>query len=103
MLFSTDTRLANVSHQYLDKPNSQLIPLVKNPIIIAQAFNDGSFTLTSKDMDFIQRELEKAFDYYIKSSPKPLMEKVTEDDILIDKVSKPYVVCILSKILNHKI
>ena len=58
-----------------------------NLIILSQLLHDDELTLTNNDLDVIQGDIEKVVEFFTKTSIGPSMRPLTEDDIIIDKVS----------------
>ena len=74
-----------------------------NLIILSQVLHDDELP-SNNDLDVIQRDIEKEVEFFTKTSIGPSMRPLTEDDIIIDKVSSdiikvtwPYFVLIISE------
>ncbi|XP_072014299.1 G-protein coupled receptor GRL101-like [Amphiura filiformis] len=84
----SELKLSTMLPTNIDKATTQVIPIMENPQILSKVLydhDDEEVSLTLKDLEVIEREMEKAFDYFAQNGLG--MKPVTEDDILIDKPS----------------
>ena len=79
-----ELKLTNIGQRNTDTLGNQLAPMIGNPWVLSEALRDNTFTVSSKDLLVIRRDLTKAVDYFTKTGQT--ITSVMEDDILIDKV-----------------
>ena len=62
-----------------------------NLIILSQAVQDDEMALMKNDLNVIQRDIEKEVEFFSKTRIGPSLRPLSEDDIIIDKVSSDMV------------